>query len=62
MLLDSDDTILNYYNNFWLHFMQCRYNSDNRSAEETQRKEDQEMLSRNGRGVSSKGNDKSPCT
>ena len=43
MLLVSDDTIQNYSVIFELHFMQCRYNSDNRSVEETGREGEQEM-------------------
>ncbi len=40
----SDDTIQNYSDIFELHVMQCRYNSDNISAEETGREGEQEML------------------
>ncbi len=43
MLSDSDDTIQNYSDIFGLPFMQCRYNSHNRSAEETKIEGEQVM-------------------
>jgi hypothetical protein len=50
-----DGTIENYSDIFELHFMWCRYNSDNRSSEETGREESKRCWAEMG-GISHKGN------
>ena len=65
VLSDSDDTIQNYSDIFELHFMCCRYNSDNRSTEETGRegeRESKRCRAEMEKGCHAKENDKSPFT